>query len=373
MKQYNVLYMSMSGEMIGGGQKSLFLLLERLNREKYKPILICPSYGNFIKKIERLGIETSLMKTGRLRNPNIFAFVSTIRKLSKFIRQNNIDLIHTDARRQTIYAGVAAKLTKTPLVWHVRISDPEIKQYDKILSFLASKVIAVSKAVEARLEKSAPQSTKTIVIYNGINLVEYGPQPPDEILLKELGIEKNCILIGTASQLIPSKGHGVFVESAARVIESIPEAKFIIIGNGNESYKKELFDQSKELGIENKVIFAGYRENIPQLINLMDIVVLPSTHPEGFSRLILEAMASFKPVIATAVGGNPEAVENGTTGFIVKAGDVDNLAQAISKLAQNEILRNHMGIAGRKRVEEFFSIEKNVALTEKVYEELLCR
>ena len=134
-KKINLLYTSMSGEMLGGGQKSLFLLLARLNREKYTPFLICPSYGEFTRKVEKLGIETSLLKTRRLRNFNIFAFVSTIRKFKKFINQNKIDLIHTDARRQTIYAGIAAKLTKTPLVWHVRISNPELKLYDRILSF----------------------------------------------------------------------------------------------------------------------------------------------------------------------------------------------------------------------------------------------
>lgn len=207
MKRYNVLYMSMSGEMVGGGQKSLYLLLERLNKEKYRPFLICPSYGGFVKKVEKLGIETSLLITGKLRNPNILAFISTIRKLKIFI----------------------------------------------------------------------------------------------------------------------------------------------------------------------KVLLTGYREDIPPLINLMDIVVLPSIHPEGLSRLSLEAMASSKPMITSAVGGNLESVEDGTTGLIVNPRDVNSLSHAILELAQNEKLRNQMGAAGRRRAEELFSIDQNVAQTERVYEEVLCR
>ena len=373
MKKSNLLFISMSGEMLGGGQKSLLLLLERLDRNKYNPFLICPSYGNFIKKVEKLGIETSLLKTGSLKNINIFSFIAAIRKLFKFIKQNDIDLIHTDAPRQTFYAGIAARLTKIPLVWHVRISEPDIKRYDRTLIFLAHKVIAVSKAVEKRLEKATPKSKKIEVIYNGINLAEFGPQHPKEKLKKEFGIDQENILIGTASQLIPSKGHRVLLEAAARTLDVFPELKFIIIGDGNKTYRQELLNLSQELGIENNVVFAGFREDIPPLINLMDIVVLPSTHPEGLSRLLLEAMASSKPMIASAVGGNLESVEDGTTGLIVNPRDVDSLSRAILELVQNKKLRNQMGAAGRKRAEKLFNIDQNVARIERIYEELLCR
>jgi len=373
MKRYNLLFFSMSGEMLGGGQKSLFLLLERLDRKKYKPFLIYPTYGNFTKKVEQLGIETSLLKTGSLKYLNIFSFAATIRKLIKFIKQNDIDLIHTDAPRQTFYAGIAAKLTKIPLVWHVRVSDPDIKRYDKTLYSLAHKVIAVSKAVEKKLEKAAPKLKKIVVIYNGINLAEYGPQHPKEKFKKEFGFDQENILIGTASQLIPSKGHHVLLKAAARTLDVFPELKFIIIGDGNKTYRQELLNLSQELGIEDNVVFTGFREDIPPLINFMDIVVLPSTHPEGLSRLLLEAMASSKPVIASAVGGNLESVEDGTTGIIMNPVDVDSLSRAILELVQNKILRNQMGTAGRKRAEKLFSIDQNVAQIERVYEELLCR
>ncbi len=365
--------MSMTGEMLGGGQKSLFLLLERLDRTKYTPYLICPTYGDFVKQAEKLEIKTSLIDTVRIKNLNIFSHIAIIRKMIQFIKRNNIDLIHTDAPRQTFHAGIAARWTKIPLVWHVRISEPDIKLYERTLFSLSHKVIAVSKAVEERLEKAVPQSKKITVIYNGINIAEYGQQHPKENLKKELGIEGDNTVIGTASQLIPSKGHGVLIEAAAQVIKTVPKAKFLIIGNGSEAYRKELLIRSKKLDLENKVVLTGYREDIPQLINLMDIVVLPSIHPEGLSRLLLEAMASSKPVIATAVGGNLESVEDGTTGLIVKTNDVDSLSQAILELVRNEKLRDLLGAAGKKRAEKLFSIEQNVFRIERVYEELLCR
>ena len=206
MKRHNVLYMSMSGKMMGGGQKSLLLLLERLNREKFTHFLICPEYGDLTKKAEKLGIETSFLKTGRLKLPNLFNFFFTIRKIIKFIKKNNIHIVHTDARRQTIYAGIAAKLTKIILVWHVRISDPEIKLYDKVLSFLATKIVAVSEAAAQRLQNLKNNRDKIAVIHNGINLSEYDMSPPDPKLSEELGRERGCILVGTACQIIPRKG-----------------------------------------------------------------------------------------------------------------------------------------------------------------------
>ncbi|MDH4258411.1 MAG: glycosyltransferase, partial [Candidatus Aminicenantes bacterium] len=117
----------------------------------------------------------------------------------------------------------------------------------------------------------------------------------------------------------------------------------------------------------------GYREDIPQIMSCLDIAVLPSTsHLEGLSRVIIEAMASGKPVIATDAGGNPEAVEDGKTGILVPPGEPDRLARAILELARDANKRKRMGEAGRKRAEQLFSIEMNVTRIEKIYEEILC-
>lgn len=370
-KRHNVLYTSMSGDMMGGGQKSLLLLLERLDREKYRPFLICPKYGSLVKKAEKLGIQTALIPTGRLKSLNIFSNVSTVHKFIKFIRFNHIDLIHTDAPRQTFFAGLAAKITKRPLIWHVRISDPEKRLYDKILSSLSTKMIAVSEAAARRLQRV--NKNKIVVIFNGINLNEYDLPHPDKKLVEEFGKEENCVFVGTASQLIPRKGYSILLQAASQVLQVGPNVKFVIVGSGEEKYSQSLYDLSKDLGITENIIFTGYREDISQIMKILDIVVLPSTHPEGFSRLLLEAMASSKPVVASRIGGNPEAVEDGRTGLIVPPGDVDSLAKALLQLVQNKELRQSMGHAGRQRVKEQFSIEINVSKIESIYEELLCR
>jgi glycosyltransferase involved in cell wall biosynthesis len=373
MKRYNLLFTTITGQMIGGGQRSLLLILEKLNKKRFKPFLICPSEGDFTDKAEKLGIETTIIKTRSLKRLNFFSNAATIFKLIKFIKQKNIDLIHTDAPRQTFYTGIAARLAGKPLIWHVRVSDPEENFYDKFLLTLSSKVIAVSKAVRERLEEVAPRSDKFVVIYNGVDLTEFSSQLPDKKIKEEFGIEDDLILVGTVGQLIPGKGQDIFLRAAAQVSKLFPNVKFIIVGDGNEAYRKKLEDLSKELRIAEKVIFTGFREDIPQIMSSLDIFVLSSTNLEGFSRVILEGMASRKPVIASRVGGNPEAVEDGKTGIIVPPEDPAPLADAILELVKNEDKRSQMGEAGRRRVEKLFSIEKNIAQIEKLYEELLCR
>lgn len=373
MRKYNLLFTTISGELIGGGQRSLLLILRGLDKKRFKPYLICPSEGDLIDKVEKLGIETAIIKMGGLKRLNFFSNAGAIFKLKRFIKQKNIDLIHTDAPRQTFYAGIAARLTGKPLIWHVRVSTPEKKRYDKFLSNVASKVIAVSKAVRKRLAGVAPRSDKIVVIYNGVDLKEFSHQLLDKKFKEEFEIEDDWILVGTVGQLIPSKGQGVFLKAAAQVSKVFPNVKFIIVGDGNENYRKKLENLGEETGIAEKVIFTGFRENIPQIMSSFDIVVLPSYHSEGFSRVVLEGMASCKPVIATRVGGNPEAVEDGITGIIVPPEDPNRLAAAILELVKDENKRGQMGVAGRRRAEKLFSIEKNIEQIEKLYEELLCR
>ncbi len=374
MKVHNILYTSLSGQMLGGGQRSLLLLLERLNRKKFNPFLVCPSEGGLVEKAERQGVEARIIKMGRIKSPNVISTAATVIKLKKFIKDKNIDLIHTDSPRQAFYSGRAARPTGTPLIWHIRVSTPEKKSFEKFLFDRAHKVIAVSKAANQRFQGFESAQEKVVVIYNGVDLTEFTPQPPDSQVREEFEIEKDWILIGTLGQLIPGKGQDIFLKAAAQVVKQTPKVKFMIVGDGIKAYKQKLEDLSQDLGLSQNVVFTGFREDIPRIMNLLDITVLPSTtHLEGLSRVIIEAMASAKPMIATNSGGNPEAVEDGTTGILVPPEDSGSLAESILDLIRDETKRNRMGEAGRKRAEKLFSIEKNISRIEKLYGELLCQ
>ncbi len=373
MRRHNILFTSLSGQTAGGGQISLFLLLERLNKKKFTPYLICPSHGDFLEGVNRLGVETSVIDMGSIKNPNFVSTARTVFRLKKFIGQKKIDLIHSDSPRQTFYAGLAARWTGKPLVWHVRVGDIENKFYDKFLFSLAARVIAVSDSVKKRLARLVSNTDKLAVIYNGVDLDEFGPHLSGRRVREEFRLKDDCLLVGTAGQLIPSKGQDIFLRAAAQVLKKFSRAKFMVVGTGSETYRKSLDDLCRDLGIRDNVIFTGFRKDIPQIMSSFDIVVLSTYHSEGLSRVVLEAMASSKPVIATNIGSNPEAIENGKTGTLIPLGDVDQLADAILELAENENKRKAMGEAGRHRAENLFSLKRNVEQTEELYEALLCQ
>ncbi len=373
MKQHNLLFTSLSGEMLGGGQRSLLLLLERIDRTKFRPFLVCPTEGGLVEKAKKLDIETKIIRMGSLKTPNIFATAGTVFKLRRLIQKENIDLVHSDSPRQALYASLAARKTKTPLIWHVRVSTAEKKSLDRFLYSRSRKVIAVSRAAGLRFQDYDHAPEKLVVIPNGVDLNQFKPTLPDRKLREEMDIEEDSVLVGTLGQLIPGKGQDVLLKAAKRIAEQAPKVKYVIVGNGNTSYRNTLEVLSAGLGIKDKVMFTGYREDIPPIMSCLDIVVLASTtHLEGLSRVIIEAMACGKPVIATDAGGNPEAVEDARTGILVPPGDPDKLSRAILELAADANTRKRMGEAGRKRAEEQFSIEKNVTRIEKIYEEILC-
>lgn len=373
MRQYNLLFTSLSGEMLGGGQRSLLLLLERIDRTKFRPFLVCPTEGDLVERAEKLGIKTKIIRMRSLKTPNIFSTAATVFKLRRLIQKENIALVHSDSPRQALYASLAVRKTKTPLIWHVRVSTAEKKSLDRFLYNRSRKVIAVSRAAGLRFQDYSLAPKKLVVIPNGVDLNQFKPTYPDRKMREKLGIEEDSILVGTLGQLIPGKGQDILLKAAKKVAEQSPEVKYMIVGNKNAAYRKTLEDLSAGLGIKDKVMFTGHREDTAQIMSCLDIAVLASTtHLEGLSRVIIEAMACGKPVIATDAGGNPEAVEDGRTGILVAPGDPDKLARAILEMAADANKRKRMGEAGRKRAEELFSIETNVARIEKTYEEILC-
>jgi len=379
----NILYLSSSGELKGGGQRSLLLLLERLNRGRFNPFLLCQSDGELVEEARKLQIETSVVPFPSLKKLSLF----TIIKLVRFIKEKRIDLLHTDGPRNTFYGGMAVKLhphqsphllsspsrgeegkergRRIPLVWHVRVATPD-KYLDPFLPSLCTRMITVCKGANSRFSQRA--RNKIITIYNGIDIEEFNPEIPSKIR-DEFHIEKDTILIGTIGRLSLEKGQKELIEAAKEILLEFPGLKFLIAGEGKKEYKNNLIKFANGYRMEKNIIFTGFREDIPEIMKGLDIFVLPS-HSEGLSRTILEAMASAKPVIATEVGGNPEAIEDGVTGILVPAKEPDKLAEAILKLVKDREKREEMGIAGRERAEKLFSIEENVRKIEELYQKL---
>jgi len=366
----NILYLINTPDIKGGGEISLLNLLKKINKKIYNPIVACPSEGSMSLAIRDMNIDVEIVSMRRLRYFNLYFLVTGVLKLIRIINAHKIDVIHANGSRCMIYGGIAGKIKRIPVIWHVRIVEKD-NLLDRILSKLADRIIVISNSVRDRFNWLKNRE-KISVIYNGIDIDDFTRNINTDKIRKKLSITETEIVIGTVGQLIPMKGHKYFIEAAKIVLEKVKNIKFLIVGGSQEdnSYEMELKNMVKNYGLEDKIIFTGYRKDIKNIIALIDIFVF-SAVGEGFGRVLIEAMALQKPVVASNSGGIPEIVVDGETGILVPERDSLSIASAIIKLINEKGMRYKMGIAGRKRVEERFTIERHVKGIEGEYSKIL--
>jgi glycosyltransferase involved in cell wall biosynthesis len=236
----------------------------------------------------------------------------------------------------------------------------------QFLEHLVDQYLAVCEAVAHQLQRSFQVPARKIrVVHNSIPVNE-SPHPSVEVQRLRRTLAEGRHLVLTVARLDRQKGHTYLLKAIAQ----IPQAVFLFVGDGPE--RKKLQDQARHLGVDQRVVFLGFRQDVPSLLAGCDLFVLPSLY-EGLPLSILEAMAAGKPVIATDVGGNAEAVLQGETGYLVPPGDPPAIASAIQRLLSDPALAVKFGQAGQARVRERFSVTSMVRCVEDTYEELLLK
>ncbi|MBN1493691.1 MAG: glycosyltransferase family 4 protein [Candidatus Omnitrophica bacterium] len=360
-----ILFISSFGDFRGGGQRSLHLLLKGIERTRYIPLVVCPEEGDFVNELRTIGIMTFVLKFPSLRNFNLQKSICAVKKLKNLVCMANPDIVHTESSRSIIYLKLVLWKRKIPIVWHVRVSNSEPSLYELLLYYCSARIIAISHAVKKRFIRFPGAAKKIEVIYNA---VEGTYANSGELIVGHMDYHEglDTIVIGIVGRITPLKGHTTFVRAAAQVIEQGYKARFLIVGKGDQEYEEELRALIEQLGIQGSVIFTGYQEDVTKIMRTLDILVCASLE-EAFSRVIIEAMAHAKPVIATQVGGIPEVVADGETGILVPPEDADELTQAIIKLSADKELRFNMGSCGEQRVKDMFLVENNVAKVQAVY------
>lgn len=209
---------------------------------------------------------------------------------------------------------------------------------------------------------------KIVVVYNGKDLHEYDVNADVNEIKQSLGIGGGELIIGCLAQLRPEKGHQCLIKAIPKTLKCLPKTVFLIVGDGPE--RERLERMVRRLNIDDRVVFTGAHRDVARLLSIMDVVVLPSLW-EGLPNVALEAMVARKPVVATSVGGTPEAVIDRVTGLLIPSRDSSSLARAIIDLLQDEPKARRMGEAGRRHVEDRFQINRMVKETEGVYELLI--
>ena len=355
---------------LGGAERSLLALLQRLDRTRFRPLLAA-NPGPLADAATNQQVPVFTVRMSRLRG-QLGAMLDLwrgARALADVIRRERVAIVHSNVMRASFYAALASKLTHCSFVWHVRDIHAE-GWYVRLMGYLADRTIAISRAVARPLRDSHAE-----VIYNGLDLDEYDPYSIDGVAFRgELGVRGDTLLVGIVGRVRPWKGQRVFLEAASQVAERVSRIHLLIVGDTIFQAKEDYLGQLKRLaqdhGIADSVTFTGHRSDVAQILAALDILVHCS-EAEPFGRVLIEGMSMAKPVVAFADGAVPEIVVDGETGLLVPPGDVAALAAGIEHLLQNEPVRRAMGEKGRSRVEAMFTAEQMTRNVEKVYEELL--
>jgi glycosyltransferase involved in cell wall biosynthesis len=366
-----ILYIDIHGDIWGGGQLSLLDTLEHLNKIRFKPIVIFPYEGNLSNIVRNLGIEVEIVPFGSIKITNIFINIISIFRFYILIKRRKIDLVHTNALRPTFYVGIVAKIAGVPLVWHAR-DLRSIVWLDRFLSFFVAYVIAISNTVAERFTWLKKRN-RLSVIYNGIDIDKFRPQQKNYDILREFNIDSNTLIIGIVGHLEPRKGQIVFLETASKIIKKFPKTKFLLVGKdvtGKRHYQAKLESFISKLRIKDNVIFTGEREDIVEIMSVIDIFVCPFKY-EAFGRVVIEAMALAKPIIAYNHSALPEIIEDGKTGILIEPDDKEGLEKVILKLLRDQDLRKSLGELARQRVRERFDLKFTIEKIQQLYEQIL--
>jgi glycosyltransferase involved in cell wall biosynthesis len=360
---------------IGGAEGQLVQLVKGLNRERFSVTVCCLSSatGPYADEIRRCGIdvhEIGIRSLRTFRYPH--RVLGQLFRLARLIERERPDIVHgylfwayvlgTFAAR---VAGVHTVISSRRSLGNFKAGRPHYLLLERASNALTALVIANSQAVrDDAVRQERLSSGKAIVIYNGVDSARFLMTAPPG-LVRELRLQHAHPIVTVIANFIDYKGHTFFFDAWRRVTATYPSAVAILVGEGPE--RSEFERRVAAEGFHASVRFAGSRRDVPAILALTDIVAHPSLQ-EGFSNAILEAMAAGRPVVATAVGGNVEAVKDGETGILVPPRNAEALAGAIVALAADPKRAREMGEAGRNRVTRCFSVERMIRNYETAYE-----
>jgi glycosyltransferase involved in cell wall biosynthesis len=352
----NILYTSSFGSLKGGGQRSLLLLLQCLDRQKFNPFLMVPEEDDLAQEARKFGVQTFVLAFPRVSSLHLFSTLAGLVTLRKIIKACRIDIVHTDAPRDTIYAALAGVFLNTRIVFHARVYD-HFYWLDRLIYCFSDAIIAVSRSVAERF-RTFDKKNKVRVVYNGVALDIFKPLP-------DYGSDTaRPLSFGYFGAVARRKGIEVFVKAVKRIGGGL---EVVIMGDCEPLYLQEI----KNLSGASGIIFKDYRQDIVQDIRKADTIVLPSIKEEGLPRLLIEGMAMGKIVIASDVSAHKEILGDDLKEFIFSVGDDKGLTTIIERIMANRNILAEKKEIIRKKAEQLFDIKQKTQEIENTYNSLL--
>lgn len=363
---------------VSGAERVLMLMLEQLDRSEFAPLVMCPAQGSLRELIEAAGvpwIETEELHARFTWRPDqllgyLRSFYRVIRNVRRQIRSAAPDLIHANSIRAGLVMTLATAGLRVPVIWHLHDLLPRHPLSTAIrLCALASsrrRLLAVSQATADRFKGILLRRAPVTVLVNAADTDRFRPDAESRRTIRaEPGLSETTPVIGIIGQITERKGQRGLLHAFARVVRQMPQAVLLVVGaplftEADQQYYERLIRTTEQLGLTQHVRFLGARADVPVLMRALDVLVVNSL-AEPCGLVVLEGMASGLPVIATAVGGNPEMIEHNHSGWLVPSGDEQALAVAILKLSGEPHLRAHLGQHARARVLAHFSVSAFMA------------
>ena len=406
-KRRRILYTEASVAM-GGSVIGLYELVRGLDTRLYEPIVLFHGPNPYREQFRALGVKVITLSEQKpavapsgssqrdiaaslSRYGNWLAagyrtareiYVATrrdwprARRVARLIKDEAIDLVHhNNSLAGNRPAIMAAQWAGVPQVCHVRM----LHTFSHFTRYLARSVdafIYISKAVEKRYRSLGIPQSKGQVVYNPINVEAFGRANHVTELRAEFGLTDQDRVISNVGRLVWWKGHDYFLQAMAEVVQLQPNTKALIVGEPvpnhlSQAYYQRLQQLVTDLQLLDHVIFTGFRTDIPRIMATSDIVVHSSSEPEPFGRVIVEAMAAGRPVIATAAGGPLDIIEDQVTGLLVPPKNAALMAKAIQQLLQNREQARMIGQRAQQVAKERFSVKHHVTAVQRIYQKIL--
>ena len=377
---HTVLFVNPTGER-SGAENSLLVLIEALDRQKFRPIVACPCPGAFSDRCRELGVQVfpiSFHNPVRSTPYSIFVLrprqtSRLISRLESIVKAEKVDLLHPNSYLVGVACGAVSRRLGVPVIWHVRDMRSGLKL--QLIRYLADRfadrILVVSQAVKDNLGSRLDKKVR--VVYNGVRTKAFMDDERRRCR-EELGVGPDEFLVGNVGVLMPWKGQDLFIKIARRVLDDIPAAKFVVVGpswDQSLGFDQQLKALADDLGMKDRIIFTGYRKDAPTIEASMDVYVHTSREPDPLPRVVLEAMSAGVPVVAPSNGGIPEMIADGDSGLLYPTGDIETAAMHVAHLLESPQVAKQMGDNARERARSVFSVESHVNSVQEIYAEIL--